>query len=869
MQTLQVHQAIYGERNRGHALLASSGGDAPFADIVPLTDRPESAPSEAHWVPYLHGFIWDQWYVLAKTFPDPSASRGGMVFTHALLGSARDVTSLQRLDLLARHLIASPNRCTALEPIIVADVEEDTSALSPPGLGATAAALLRAAGSPVVWIGQDGFDDLVFALWARLWPAGRRSLQFGFAFSPHDLEGQHLTLVATPRAFEARWHGFPCIRPEDGASTSAPEASADASLALQYLLDPTHKGELGDLFLRLEVEPSSFADVVLAARAFPLLVELASDCGTTRTPDADKLRALARAVAKLSSDPARALILKRSVLNALADATARGTAADVIALRNFDLEPFVDGSVSIRSALTHWFRSTAGHLGGVAAGPTHTAHDAGKALELAAEARTPWAELVTSAAAEVVAAWPPGMADVLWRWWTGGPASVAILGQALPRDVEGQLATACPASLTRHLASALRTVAHTRRWPVLHAAILAASSPPEEAFAEQRAADLPMAHEAYRAIAARVAPAETLRAALASDDPVLAEIAGEVCAAHPALMAGLDVAQPRWLGIWNSAQDVSGDVWRGVRDPDATRDALLSSVVSGAACPPPLVLAVARSLHANLLGFSRRENIWRSTFGSFRDALVAATAEAWLAALLREPAGPSAPPTATKASALEPELKAAVLDHGRVEQALTSPTVTVSGVLQLFDAAPELDETAFLRWLVGRDGRLLSTEAQALGELVQRRRWENVSRELFRLFTRDGRTDLRSAVESCASLVTRIHRLQLRLLGWAIGATSLHEDDAWSELINVAAQLYSWGPGYNDVWQRAGGDPAKLPRRDNGHASWTAAIQLVRHGGGGNRITARRLLDAMIEDFPRHEPLRILRDMPEFSDQRR
>ncbi|MBP6892872.1 MAG: caspase family protein [Pseudacidovorax sp.] len=77
----------------------------------------------------------------------------------------------------------------------------------------------------------------------------------------------------------------------------------------------------------------------------------------------------------------------------------------------------------------------------------------------------------------------------------------------------------------------------------------------------------------------------------------------------------------------------------------------------------------------------------------------------------------------------------------------------------------------------------------------------------------------------------------------------------WRKVAPVMAQLYPSGPGHNEIWSRAGGDPSALSPAGNGQAAWYAALRLIHNGGGGN-ITMDTLLDAAMNDFPGNSQLR-------------
>ena len=104
---MQIEQALYGECRGGHSLLASSGDGAVSTGIVQRLDLPDTAPPGVEWSPFLRGFPYEDQYVLSRTFHDTGASRGGMVFSHALLAPLDEIGETPDLGPLLKLLATS------------------------------------------------------------------------------------------------------------------------------------------------------------------------------------------------------------------------------------------------------------------------------------------------------------------------------------------------------------------------------------------------------------------------------------------------------------------------------------------------------------------------------------------------------------------------------------------------------------------------------------------------------------------------------------------------------------------------------------------------------------------------------------------
>lgn len=77
----------------------------------------------------------------------------------------------------------------------------------------------------------------------------------------------------------------------------------------------------------------------------------------------------------------------------------------------------------------------------------------------------------------------------------------------------------------------------------------------------------------------------------------------------------------------------------------------------------------------------------------------------------------------------------------------------------------------------------------------------------------------------------------------------------WARLEKLVVELYPTGPTQNELWNRAGGDLAALHLGQTGKAAWHSAIQQLRYGGGGAKISFSSLLQCMCDDYPNNPNL--------------
>ncbi|HRW98598.1 MAG TPA: hypothetical protein P5280_03870 [Cyclobacteriaceae bacterium] len=204
---IPVHQALFGEVNRGHGLLVSSLPETTLRSMPQLaTDLPGSSiPPDLEWEPYIRGYRAGNYYIISKTFPDPDASRHGMVFTHVLLLDLAEICQLNDLAPVFHLLPKSIEKPSSLQALQVSATELTTPHVIAPGYGKVVNTLLNNPQHTVIWVGNDGFVQIVESLWKNLWPNTRREFSFRISFAPQDLQDSPPTIACIPEALVGRW----------------------------------------------------------------------------------------------------------------------------------------------------------------------------------------------------------------------------------------------------------------------------------------------------------------------------------------------------------------------------------------------------------------------------------------------------------------------------------------------------------------------------------------------------------------------------------------------------------------------------------------------------------------------------------------
>ena len=830
VRNMQIEQALYGEYRGGHSLLASSGDAAVSTALVQHLDLPDTAPPDAEWSPFLRGFPYQDRYVLSRTFHDTAASRGGMVFSHALLAPLDELVQTPDLQPLLQLLATSdgqrPDATTVRLPCTQTPVPQTFDLVD------AAEALAATETFPVVRLGHIEFDDLVVALWAHLPPEIRRGFAFRLSFGPPDLAEQPMpVLVCTPRGMAARWSEYPVIR------TDTPHEPD--SLAAAILSGHARAAPLIQFMLQMEVRPGTFPDLRLAEQAYRLHIG---------EPTLERRVGVMRLIEKLSPDSDAGGAGKKLLVQRLCDALSGARAEEILRMRNLQLSAFPEPN-RVWNALATWVAENS-YAQDQDTGILSVLENATTREAAVEEWRGAILNGLETAARSAKSAFP----RAFWRWIKIRTEIVTAVFPHVPAgaEVEERLACATPHTLDQAAAATLEPLALSRGWFLFHGTVLSASASPSDAARRQVAVDTnPSFLEGLRAALRRAKPVELVECALKIEDPRMPRVAGEAVAKNPKLLAGLDLTPITAQAIWREALAIEPKSWQGPTDPAATFHLILDRFLDGSEIDLMLLERLSDTPLADLGNYPRRPEIWSRIGDDARHKMLTKTANRWLKNVARTH-GLAAPPP-------EQDLQTAILKDDELERTLNALIPNRAGTaVQIVAALSRYDQQRFLQLLSTLTSRTISLtapDAEDIGRLVLRRRWEDVASYLLGQF-KSGRRDLEPALRACSDMLDWWDRL-------VFGLAPISESEKWKAFLKLAAELYPGGPDEDGLWERAGGDEADLSTGKNGRTRWRNALRKMRNGKGP---TPSSLLAKMKNDFPNNERIFHLASDPIFAE---
>lgn len=819
-------QAIYGSVQNGHGLRCASGDQRIALELANRLDLPDTAPTGAEWSPFVSGFIHGDRYVLARTFNDTTATRAGMVVAHALIGQRKEIIRLDDLSPMFKRLISGPSEV----PNTVERIEVPAGSglpVAPSELVDVARCLMVRGSGPVIRIGTAGFEDLVIALWARLWPSLRDKFSFRLSFGPGDIvEQPEPKLVCTPVSLLGRWQQHRIAGRTDacGSLASGMIDGSDAGIPLMRFAE------------KIGSKLNSFEDLTLLEQAY-----LMASGEPVTFP---RLLSAIRLIERLSPNPADGEAEKHSLVTRFVAMLPKAKAMDILALRNITLGGFPTRDL-IWKALEIWvahnsFTEADDQNFRTAVNDSLTGEDAQQI----------WREGVSRGLKDAANRSGNALQTGLWRWSAIDPslsAKIIILIHDQPQAIEKLVETA-PASLAKAVADPILSISSKLKLFRLHAVVASGSMEPKEAASAQNKVEADGGALDTMRLALQNAKPETL-VNIARDvpDSRVRHLASEAVAKTPSLLATHDMTLASNRAVWESAIEMNAESWRGPADPRGEFTKLLVELIAGHNPPMELIDRLATTPLADVSSFPRRKDLWEHLAGDARRLLLDATVDKWF-----ERAGQG-----HVNADIEPELEKKILSDPKLDRILSElSNGRIGEGLDLIVVLKGFDHTRYRNWIANavRATRPISErDAERIGKMLSVRGQRDVVDNLIYL-TRGGRMDLKPALRYAIELVGYWDR-------WVLGLSPLAEREKWESFIQIAAELYPNGPDHLSLWSRAGGRDSELIHHGSGLSRWRDAVTQMQRG---KPPRVGQLVGEMRKDYENNSNLRFLSDDPLF-----
>ncbi|WP_026768844.1 effector-associated domain EAD1-containing protein [Asinibacterium sp. OR53] len=831
---ITIQQAYYGEVQRSHGKISASFEDAELNSfLVGFTDRPSSLPAGLELSPYYSAVAFKEYYIVTLTFPDTSAQRGGMVFTHALILKLADLQYLNDFDKLLHYFISHiPQDKTALLAIHTdaSDFSVPNSHVAHKAYTQNLITQLEIGKHPILYCGSlKSFAEAIGVVWNGLPIAFRKQISFTAGFSYVAIDQTKTVIYFQPGLEQS-------IKNHDYISGEREEIVEPASTLEKYIIRPAPLSGLNDFVKSLNVELQNWEELQLCIKAYDAFEKI-------QHLTADALRQLLRQVAKLSPNPIDGKSIKTKIIARLHENIVSGVDRNYKAFKNFPITAFQEGIKEIGNAFEE---SVENEFAKTSAFDQVIISDLIQALQ-DGDIKNWWHNSFEVALQKVIDSFNVNAYHNLWKVF----AKYTVLPKAITdffsndKRYETSLLRDFPKNLSSQVAKQLCELSAKKSWLVLHANLLILFEPIGDGIRRQLELEDKVEDSERKGthlLLQKVDDADFLKVTLKTGHSFLVDSYGRNAATNGSLLKRLDVTSPNWLKIWLSSLQVKGDIEHGIPKIADIVEGVLNEVVLDKDVPAALFRFIGQSKFADIYHYKKRKEIWKKLPVSDKNLFLDATAKKLLSCIV---SGNEID------ESIETELSSYMATDKFLSTLLEKYQDNIEVVIDVYELVDGLKDAYFADYVNYYSREVNDQLSRRLGEMVARKQLRLTAKQIFEKAKHN--KDFRHALVGCSSLCD-LSKWDKFMWGWLFSGSSSNAG-LYQAVLDLALELYDKGPEDREIWKRAGGKINLLHHHSSREENWRQAIGLLQHGSGGKHINIQSLVQTMLEDYPQHAKL--------------
>ena len=832
---INIEQAFYGDIGKSHGCISSTFRNGDLNSfLTAFTDRPGAIPAGIIMEPYLSGIRFDGKYIFTKTFPDLTAARGGMVFTHVLILEINDLSYIKNLKDILSHFVSQVSNHTELETISITPTvtEKNTIQEFPLYIQKTLQYIITE-NLPVLFCGKlVSFEEVLFAIWPGL-PLGlKKNFSYTAGFSLSSLDYAK-TIVYIQENLKPILKNSVCV---DDLELDNVHIESEIE---KFVLCKNAKNGFEEFINALNIQLSDWSTLTLAVKAFQLFQKIDQNISQ------DEIRLLVRNISKISPESSSGGLIKNKIILKLAAAISSEQNSNVKSLSNLALNGFLGGTNIIGSAIETFISK---------AFNTEKNFQSDALLELLKLTEVPkkvwWRDAVLKGVSTVYSKLGNVNSINAWQIFLKAESSMDKLLSFIPANKEAEkiFIESMPKSIDSKIAKRIASLIQGKNWFILHAHLLSKYLSTKDAIKVQLEYERNVqcvSFEGTHLLFENLCDSDLLNVILVMKDDLLIEEYASRSALKPILLKGINVNQPVWLKIWSESLRVTKNLAYGIENLSSTLEKVVNLIDKGTAIPEPILLYFAESEFSDLSN-QTRGNIWRNLPQVFVQKFQKATAAGCMKKILDG---------TLSFDKVEKEITDVLSSDDFITTFLIENRSNMNAVLIAYSSIPSLKDKYLSDYLYYFSESLTELESSKLGNIVFEKKLTTSARQIFEKAKYN--QQYRIALNNCKSLISFSWYEKLSygsLLGEQVPV-----DAIYSEILRKAITLYPQGPEQSDIWKRAGGDISKFSNQSSREENWRHGVSLLKKGGGGANLSAASLLKVMIEDHPQNNKLQELK----------
>ncbi len=736
-----IHQAFYGEVGRSHSCIIQTITDPDLTSfLITFTDRPASLPPGVNLMPYVSGSAFTKYYIFTKTFPDHTATRAGMVFTHVLILNQPDVNSIHDLQDVFSHFVSSTeNKNDELKETIIKCSKTSPASggrNQPNYIQQTISYFIKAV-RPILFSGEiETFRNVLQQIWNSPNKESRKKIKFRISFTPSDIENiSDLTIVLIQKDFLSKWQGKSIIYGEHQDYVEIKSYSEALFLGLE------EANSFCDFLVKLNVNLSDVLNYSLYEKVFSNFISI------KQIDDANILRQDIRVLSKISPNPMDGKSIKEKFIERLTMLIRNKKDTNIKALRNIDWSGYLDGEIKGKQIVTEFVIREIEN-------PYPNANQFDNLIDIIAmsivdEEKNWWHDSVKDAMVTTFKKETEIAVKNIWKLVDLSEVRLiyifSILGSV--KDCDNILLRYFPEKLRTQTCNALAKIALKKKWYLFHANIILKQLLIDVALEKQIDVEQKLFLDdsvGVKYIVGKLSSEKLIECALKNRQSKLIELSVEVIIKNNSLLKEINLLVEGWLEIWTSVVLSTNKIFNGLigREQEIVFS-LLDLIAKGKKVNAFLFGLIAETNYSDISEYKNRSEIWAVFPPLHKEKFLISTTQSVLKNLLSGK---------IEVTSIEAELSDIIISDVFIINFLSKNSSNIGPVIFIYSSFNNLKDEFLATYIEHFPITITELQAKKLGSLIVKYKFLKSAKSVSE--KAEYNNSFHPAYENCKELVT-------------------------------------------------------------------------------------------------------------------
>jgi nucleoside phosphorylase len=732
---IQIHQAYYGEVDRGHDCIIQTIEDSDLKSyLITYTDRPGALPPGVELIPYYSGSAYSKYYIFAKTFQDTHATRGGMVFTHVLIVNIDDIEFLNTLDdLFSFFATEVPIDRNILSPftISISDITQKNNNYQPKFIAETIKSLIQGI-SPILTTGDiNQFLTLLQIIWNYPGREFRKRIKFRASFTPNDINGKKdLTIVYIQDDFLSKWFDKQIISTND---TELVEIKANSEL---LFLGQTEGNPFLAFLIEMDVDLNQFSNF----KSLEDLLSISESINTVTNPDV--FRSNIRKLSIISPNAKDGKKVKERLLRRLEQLFEQGIDSNIKALRNINWSAFEDGEDKVKQIIIGYLKKEVLNI------IDFQSKIISDILQTALYDPTKdwWHKTIKDLLVNYIGERSQAVKTNIWKLINHSDKTLHDIFILIPNDAEIFLIERIPDTIIESTCNSVEKICKERKWFLLHAMLLLKHLDGKQAMQAQLSFEksLPLVDSiGVKLIGDKLSDQVIIDLAILTGDYKLMALSKTRILIKQFNLENLDVTNPNWLLLWSYTLEETKNISYGIHGNEkVVLYQVLDLIINDTQIPEIIIELALKTELCDISDYHRRQDVWQKLPLVHRELFMYKTAEKLIDQYITG---------AISISSIEEPLLDVISSDRFMTAFLSRNRSIIEPVIKIYETALELKDRFLSDFITYYHGTLSELQSSRLGTTVYSRNYNLTAKSIYNKSRHNKNYEI--AFQKCQNLV--------------------------------------------------------------------------------------------------------------------